>query len=456
MKTLRCSRYALSWTAAAVLVGCGGSQLPSRSPGAMPQSMAEDRKQKVRHVVIVVQEGRTLNNLFTGWPSAYAPPFGMSLIPPYQVRLRAITYAQDRSMCELVGCMTLSYGRDDNDGFEQNRFCKLGCVKFPDHGKDVGVFPYSYMDHKEIAPYRAIAQQYVLADNMYATEWGGDFTAHQDLIAGTTFVDAEHYIVDVPSAKPWGCDAPKRTTVPLQHVGGSNGGSMFPCITQYPTMMELLDNAHLTWKYYVAPLKGTDSSGRLWNALDAIKKIRYGPDWSKNIASPPGRVLTDAAKGQLSAVSWVIPRLEWSDHPSQTSDEGPSWVASIVNAIGKGPEWNSTAIVIVWSEWGGWFDARPPYFPSGLKGSGLGFRVPMLIVSPYAKKDRTSHTDYQFGSILRFVEEEFNLPSLSSLGYGHVFTDKTSNSISDAFDFARGPRVFVPIPAKYPSSTFSH
>lgn len=443
----------LAFIAMSGCMGHGVGNLPPGSPSTVVDGASQ---QKIQHVVIVVQEGRTLNNLFTGWPTAYAPRFGQSLTPPSPVRLRKITYAQDRSMCELDGCMVIAYGTGMN-GFESNVFCKLGCTRFPRHVKyDVGVFPYSYMDHKEIAPYRAMAYQYVLADNMYPTEWGGDFTAHQDLIAGSTFVDTEHYIDDVPSARPWGCDAPPGTHVRLEHVGGYNGGSTFPCMTQYPTMAELFDNARLSWKYYVSPLHGSDPSGRLWNAFDAVKKVRDGPDWAKNIVSPPGTVITDAAKGQLPAVAWVIPRLAWSDHPSQTSDKGPSWVAAIVNAIGTGPEWGSTAIVIVWSEWGGWFDARPPYFPRYLKGSGLGFRVPMIIISPYAKKNRTSHTDYQFGSILKFVESTFDLPGLSSLGYGYVFSDRRSKSIADAFDFSQKPRRFVPIPAKYPPTDFLH
>lgn len=437
--------------------GCLSSGSTALPPSAAIDASAQTKKQrKIKHIVIVVQEGRTLNNLFTGWPSAYAPRVGRIRYPPTIIKLREISYAQDRGMCELEGCMELAYGGGEMNGFEQSRFCRLGCLHFPRRSREVGTFPYSYMNHKEIAPYRALARQYVLADNMYPTEWGGDFTAHQDLIAGSAFVDSEHVIVDVPNATPWGCDAPKGTMVPLQHVGGYNGGRIFPCITQYPTMAELLDQAHVTWKYYVAPLKGSDLSGQLWNAFDAIKRIRRSPDWRNNIISPPGRVLKDAASGDLPGVSWVIPRVAWSDHPSQTSDKGPSWVAAVVNAVGTGPDWESTAIIVVWSEWGGWFDARAPDFPRNLKGTGLGFRVPMLIISPYAKRHHTSHTHYQFGSILRFVEDTFGLRRLSSLGYGYVFTDRSSASISDAFDFLRAPRKFRLIRAKYPSSGFLH
>jgi phospholipase C len=469
MKSFDLGRFALSISAAvAFLAACGGSQPPIGAPGAMPQSRASATQAdrggswmapvnvagphgKIRHIVVLMQEGRTLNNLFTGWPNAFAPRTAFALNIGL-VFLKSITYSEDRSMCELSPYMNIAYWHGTMEGFDINRFCKLGCSHCPKGDKpDTGLLPYSYMDHTQIAPYREIARQYVLADNMYATEFGADFTAHQDLIAGSTFVTPNRALQDVPSAQPWGCDAPKGTRIALW---GYPYETASPCITQYPTMAELLDQAKLSWKYYVAPLSGSDPSGRLWNAFDAIKKIRYGSDWTKNIVSPPSQVLTDAKKGTLPTVAWVIPELAWSDHPSQTDDKGPSWVATVVNAIGTGPEWDSTAIIIVWSEWGGWFDARPPYFPKRLKGTGLGFRVPLLIISPYTKENVVIHTDYQYGSILRFIEQAFDLPSLSTLGYGYVFTDATSNSLSDSFDFLKGPRAFQPIKAKYPSSIF--
>jgi phospholipase C len=409
---------------------------------------------KIKHIVIVVQEGRTLNNLFAGWPGAYAPMSGEAVDIPGPIRLREIKFGDDRSMSELSPSMTLAYWGARMDGFDLNRFCVLGCPHFPNgHKPDTSLFPYAYMNRDEIAPYRTLAGQYVLADNMYSTEWGGDFTAHQYLIAGTTFISPTRALRDVPNAQPWGCDAAGSTRVSLW---GYPYRSVFPCVTQYPTMADLLDNAGLDWKYYVASLTSGDPSGKLWNAFEAVKNVRDGPDWTRNIVSPPSEILLDAAKGKLPSVSWVIPKMAWSDHPSQKSDKGPSWVASVVNAVGEGPEWDDTAIIIVWSEWGGWFDARPPYFPKRLKGTGLAFRVPLLIVSPYARKDIVVHTDYQFGSILRFVEQALNLPPLSSLGYGFIFTDSTSNSLDDSFNFSQEPRKFEPIPAKYSPSHFMY
>jgi len=154
---------------------------------------------------------------------------------------------------------------------------------------------------------------------------------------------------------------------------------------------------------------------------------------------------TDASKGKLPSVAWVIPDGINSDHAGfGRSDKGPSWVAGVVNAIGQGSDWNSTAIIILWDDWGGWYDhVAPPQ----LDYAGLGFRVPMIVVSPYAKSGYVSSTQYEFGSVVKFVEEAFGLGSLGT-------DDQRANSIDDMFNFSAKPRAFNPINAKYSRSFF--
>jgi len=154
----------------------------------------------------------------------------------------------------------------------------------------------------------------------------------------------------------------------------------------------------------------------------------------------------DISNEALPAVSWIVPDRQNSDHPGAGSDTGPSWVASIVNAVGQSSYWSSTAIVVVWDDWGGFYDHVPPPFQDDW--GGLGFRVPMLVVSPYAKQGQSSqggyisHTQYEFGSILKFVEDNFGLGRLGT-------TDVRANSIADCFDFLQKPRPFKRIPAQY-------
>ena len=179
------------------------------------------------------------------------------------------------------------------------------------------------------------------------------------------------------------------------------------------------------------------------HSFDAIKWVREGPDWTNNVISPQTKILTDLPK-QLAAVTWITPTGKDSDHPNSDSDTGPSWVANIVNAVGESPYWKSTAIVVLWDDWGGWYDhVTPPQ----LDYLGLSFRVPMLIISPYAKKGYVDHTQFEFGSVVKFTENVFSLPSLG-------YTDQRANGLTDAFDFSQKPRAFQKIPCKYPPSHF--
>ena len=164
-------------------------------------------------------------------------------------------------------------------------------------------------------------------------------------------------------------------------------------------------------------------------AFDVIASVRYGPEWKANIATPQTKIFDDIDGGTLPAMSWVIPDRPDSDHPGGKIDNGPSWVASVVNAVGQSPYWSSTAIIVVWDDWGGLYDNAPPA-QHGF--GGLGFRVPALIISPYAKAGYISHTNYEFGSILKYVENNWNLGSLGT-------TDKTSTSIIDCFDYSQRP-----------------
>jgi phospholipase C len=137
-------------------------------------------------------------------------------------------------------------------------------------------------------------------------------------------------------------------------------------------------------------------------------------------------------------MSWVIPDALDSDHPDSPSDNGPSWIASVVNAVGESSYWDSTAIVVVWDDWGGFYDPVKP--PKRDEQGGPGFRVPAIIISPYVPSHKVAHTVFAFGSILRFVEDAFRLGRLGT-------TDSTSTSIANVFDFGQKPRSFKMIPS---------
>jgi phospholipase C len=217
-------------------------------------------------------------------------------------------------------------------------------------------------------------------------------------------------------------------------------------------MRDLLDAKGVSWKFYALPvrLERSHSHGNspgIWSAFDAIKAVRYSSEWQTNVTRTNLDFFTDISKRRLPAVAWITPDGLNSDHPQQPSDTGPSWVASIVNAVGQSPYWNSTVIVILWDDWGGFYDHVLPPKPHYWQG-GPGFRVPMLIVSPYVKP-HVDHKFFQFGSVLNFIEEVFNLGSLGT-------NDQQSTSIGGAFDFKMPPRKFKVIPSKYSLEFFFH
>jgi len=111
-------------------------------------------------------------------------------------------------------------------------------------------------------------------------------------------------------------------------------------------------------------------------------------------------------------------------------------VTSIVNAIGNSPYWSNTAILVTWDDWGGWYDHVAPQI---LNSYEYGFRVPMIVVSPYAKQGYISHVTHDFGSILKFIESTFNLPSLG-------YADAPADNLSDCFNFGQSATSFQTIP----------
>jgi phospholipase C len=136
-----------------------------------------------------------------------------------------------------------------------------------------------------------------------------------------------------------------------------------------------------------------------------------------------------------------------SDHVNCPGGYGPSWVSALVNAVGRSKFWKSTAIFIQWDDWGGLYDPVPP--PPPYDRDSLGFRVPLLMLSPYVKHGFVSHTQYETASVLKFAEELWGLPQMAP-------ADKRAASPADSFDFSQAPAKWVPVQAPLPPKFFMH
>ena len=415
--------------------GAGGPTVaPSlvKSATSMSTPASQKKPGKITHVVLVIQENRSFDNLFATFPGADGTTTGKrhngKVIPLQERSLASLDVSHDSKS------YTTDYDAGAMDGFDLSTFIHSS--------KKAGTYPYQYANPTQIQPYWTMAVQYALADQMFQTQGSGSFTAHQDLIAGTTAINETESLIDTPNAGPWSCDAPQGTTTDLITTNGDylKGKGPFPCLT-YPTgtLRDLLDAKGVSWKYY-APVYKVGAVGGLWNAFAAIQAVREGPEWTTNISIPTTNIFADISNKALPAVSWVIPDQPNSDHPGDNHgvDDGPSWVASVVNAVGNSSYWNSTAIIVVWDDWGGFYDHVPPPFLDD--AGGLGFRVPMIVVSPYVPAGTISHTQYEFGSILKFIEETFKLGSLGT-------TDARATSIGNVFNLKQSPRTFSPIPS---------
>ncbi|HEY6233874.1 MAG TPA: alkaline phosphatase family protein, partial [Candidatus Elarobacter sp.] len=296
---------------------------------------------------------------------------------------------------------------------------------------------YSYVDRAETAPYWDLAAKYTLGDRMFGSNSGPTYVAHQYLIAGTSggVVDIDP-IASAGQLVSWSCSAGSAiVTSVLDNSGGEHPNGPQTCM-DYPTLADRLADAGYEWRYYTAStwVGGGDP-------FSAIERFRDGKD-SAHVFSPETRFLDDVALSLPIGVTWVRAGLFDSDHPGYGGGLGPSWVASVVNAIGKSPFWDSTAIFVVWDDWGGFYDHVVPPKRMTSRGfvdlTGPGLRVPLIVISPYAKRGYVSHVDHEFGSMLRFAEEAFGLPSLGTV-------DVTSDDLQDCFDFSRPAAPFTAV-----------
>ncbi len=435
----------LAWSLAiAFTAGCGqppGVQIPF-APATLQNgatSLVLGRG-KIRHVVIIFQENRTVDNLFNGLPGADTARSGKnshgqvvklqptSLTAPYDVSHKHLAFETE-------------YDDGSLDGFSNVvSVCKKGArCPAPD------VRAYGYVPRHDVEPYFTMAESYAFADHMFQTNQGPSFPAHQYILSGTSTIRNGSQLRAAENAYTperkftGGCDSPAGSRVWLIDSAGAENRQVYPCFERQALIDLVEAQKGLTWRYYqhhVGP--------GLWSGPDAIKNIRRSPAYATHVLSPSSRVLTDIAAGHLANVVWVIPSAKASDHAGQTDGSGPSWVASVVNAIGTSKYWDNTAIFVTWDDWGGWYDHVKP---NQYNSYELGFRVPLIVISPYARAGYISTKQHEFGSILKFTEEAFALGSLGT-------TDVRADDLSDCFNFARAPRRFKIIPAELPPSYF--
>ena len=427
-----------------------------------------------KHVVIIVQENRTPDNVFGSNPN-FEPgvdiaKFGMNS-KGQKIDLTALPLVSCYDLSHTHNAFVSAFHRGKMDGADLVKVGKNPGCKVPDNPQ------FKFIDNSDgtVQPYFDLAMQYGFANRMFQTNQGPSFPAHQFLISGTSAPNATSPLFaaeNMAYKSDAGCIAPPNQTVKLidPHGSETSNAPIYPCF-DHATLTDLLNAAHLTWKYY------TPTAGSIWSAPDAIhhmcvpkmqgdKLVCTGADWVDNVVIPQTGVLTDIRNCKLANVSWVIPNALESDHARSTDGSGPAWVASVVNTIGANPTcpgtgevyWKDTAIFITWDDWGGWYDHVPPYRIGQKNGWGKGYvyglRVPLLVVSAYTPAGYVNNAIHDFGSILKFVESNFGAPGapLGPIGPG-TYADAYANNLILFFPLTT-PRKFHMIKAKYNANYF--
>jgi phospholipase C len=451
-------QFGLFGTAGLLLAGlnaCGGgsSSMPPPPPVVS----------KIQHVVIIFQENRSTDNLFQDQNLINA---GADIVSSGknskgdEIPLTSLSLASDYGPDHSHTAFLAMYDNGKMDGADKVKLiCNPGAQNCPPPNGQ-----YTYVPVKEAAPYFQMAETYTFADRMFQTNQGPSFPAHQYILSGASAQNAKPaplYASENPNGLttngiPAGCIAPQDQTVPLiDLLTGDESQTAYPCF-EHAALTDNLDAAKISWKWYTAK----NDPGSIWNAPNAIQHICVpntgntsctGTEWTSNVILDPTHILTDIQNGQLPSVTWVIPDGVNSDHPGSSDNTGPAWVASIVNAIGNSQYWTDTAIFISWDDWGGWYDHVAPPIHNFYE---YGFRVPLIVVSPYAKAKYISHTTHHFGSILKFIEQNWGLPAVGTGTYSDAYSD--TDDLSDCFDYSQTPLTFTTIQAAKDRQFFLH
>ena len=376
----------------------------------------------IKHIVFFIKENRTFDNYFGTYPGAN----GATTATTSDGKVVPLAHQKDQLPFDIDHSSQGGFMAYDNG--KMDKFDKLSSGK---KATDTG--PYAnqsltQLQQSDIPNYWNYAQNYVLGDNMFSSLMGPSFPNHLYTVAAQSGGAVNNPRTDqgrgtlLDQIKGWGCDIPNQDV----QVKNADGTSQFvEACFNFETLADELDAKQFAWRYYAPP---ENQTGYIWSSFNAIKHIRYGPDWQ--FVVPTAQFMTDAAAGKLPTVSWIVTPGRFSEHPPASICIGENWTVQMLNSLMRGPDWSSTAVFLTWDDFGGFYDHVPP---QEIDGYGLGFRVPLLVISPYAKKGMIDHTQYEFSSMLRFAEDQLNLPTMTD-------RDKGANNMMGAFDFTQQPR----------------
>ena len=426
------------------------------SPLAMAEPVGVQARGKIKHVVIIVQENRTFDNIFGGDPgSSGKPNFDRCPARPVPFPGADATFGTGIPTVQCTRyentdpngqAFSTQAGHDVWQCLKSWAFSSPGWTKVaqtPMQCADRKLFdqttqPFLYLANDLRRSYWDIAQKYVLGDHFFAVTSTSSFPGHQYIVADQSKDDYGDVIADQPTSNKdgGGCkDNPyAQVTVPalgndgfIQMQARDIRGECY----QYATLADRMEAGRVSWAHYTT----LDWKDDKFVPSDVFDGFINSEHWYKKVESWPTSLRdlrSDIQRGKLGNVTWVKPPcIPLSDHPGVSHDYSADWVGSVINWIGMNPDlWGETAIFVVWDDWGGFYDHVLPPPTRQSDGLGPGLRTPFLVISPYGVNGTVVHTPADYGSVLKFVEDLFELQPLTEV-------DAQASDLTGFFDFSK-------------------
>lgn len=400
-----------AWTVLAAPAALFSQNAPAPIPGS----------EKIEHVVWIIQENHSFDNYFGTFPGADGLPPSTCLpkMPGSKDCVKPFHMPPGQPLLDLEHSWETAHAVYDNgrmDGFVWT---------------EGSSYTMGYYDEQDIPNYWNYARHYTLCDRFFSSEMTGSSPNHVFTVAAQS--GETNNIGSLAQIK--------------RGMDDDDGFS-------FASIVKRFRGKNITWKYYVEtkphPAGGCVMNARLsnlacpdpkdftlWNPLPGFKAIRENPAEMDRMVSQD-QYFQDLKNGSLPQVSWIIPDFQDSEHPPEPLIQGMWYVTRAVNALMQSPYWKNTAIFLCWDDYGGFYDhALPPE----VDAYGYGPRVPMIVISPYVKQGYVSHYTYDFTSVLKFIEQRWNLKHLTP-------RDDRANNMADCFDFSQTPAsaLVIPVP----------
>ncbi len=414
----------------------GQTRVAGGAPSAGASALKLQGIHKIRHVIVIMQENRSFDSYFGTYPGADGLPKHACVPDPLHYHC-AGPYV-DHADSNVGGPHSNNHSFADVNGGQMNGFVKEAEIFFCASSSACNTDVMGYHVQSDIPDYWAYAKHFVLDDHMFESNRSWSLPAHLSLVSA--------WSANCRTANPMSCVG---TAYPRSRTTAN------PRPFAWTDLTWLLHEHHVSWACYLD--HGTQQGGSGpgvpddWNPLPGFTDVSQ--DHQAHYIQDLGAFVRAAAEGTLPAVSWILPEPADSEHPPALVSRGQAYVTRIINAVMRGPDWDSSAIFLTWDDWGGFYDN---VVPPRVDPLGYGIRVPALVISPYASRSFIDHQPLSSDSYLRFIEDDFlsgarlNPRTDGRPDRRRVIRDQIAGNILRDFNFDQRPRpplILDPCPA---------